>query len=254
MRKTRCLSVVALVAAVLASGAGTVVGVAPDSPAALATNAASPVRLVGARVCPYEALSKRRGYCARDSRAVAMRTNRITCSVTTVTNRPLTLRVRLRYDGSSVQGPDWSVRVPAGTRYHWFSYTVGAGVPLPAGSWDCTFTLGPAKVIVPFRTVGPSGDVVDLTICAGRNTIGPLKYGLCRIDETSTGLPYTESIACSALVLHKIGAIAKVEIVDPNGGVIGTAKDKITSALWAEWAWTISKRGGFLLPARTRAG
>jgi hypothetical protein len=170
---------------------------------------------------------------------VPLETNKVTCSVTTTTNRPLTLHGLLRYDGSLVYTP--SIRMPRGTRIWWFSYTVGANLPLPAGSWSCTFIFGPARTVVPFRTVGPSGDVVDLTVCAGRNTIGPLRNGICRTDESQTGLAATNSLACGLFILHRIGSTAKVEIVDPKGRVIGTyTSRRITSALWPVWVWTTS--------------
>jgi hypothetical protein len=207
-------------------------------PAAIQRRSESPVRLTAARVCPYESFSHRLNYCTQDKRGVPLRTNKVACSVTTVTNRPLTLHAQLRYDGSPVYTP--SVRIPRGTRPWWFSYTVGANLPLPAGLWSCTFIFGPARTVIPFRTVGPTGDVVDLTVCAGRNTIGPLRNGICRMDESETGLTATNSLACSLFILHKVGSTAQVDILDPTGRILGAGKSQITSALWPAWAWTIS--------------
>lgn len=206
--------------------------------AAVRPSAAAPGRFAQPRVCPYEFFSRRLQRCTRDARGAPLSTNRVACSANVVANRPATLRYRLSYDGGPVG--NWRpTHVDPGLFPAWFAYNLGTDLPLPAGAWTCTFVLGSVKVTIPFRTVGPTGDVVDLTVCAGEDTIGSYKNGICRKDESVLGLPATGVIVCSLYVTHHVGSVPKVDFLDSTGAVIYSfSGKKITDTLWPVWGWT----------------
>jgi hypothetical protein len=144
----------------------------------------------------------------------------------------------MSYDGGQIGG--WRpLHVYAGTTPVWFAYNIGTNLPLPAGTWTCTFTLGSVHVSVPFTTNGPTGEVVDFTTCADSNTIGSYKNGICRTDQGSAGLPSTGVIICSLDITNRIGSTPKIDFLDPTGAVLFShTGHTITKTLWPLWAWT----------------
>jgi hypothetical protein len=205
--------------------------------AAAALRAASAPRFISARVCPYEQFSRRLYQCTRDSRATPLTTNKFTCSTVVDTDQPVDVRFRVSYDGGPVTG--WRpLHIRSGATPLWFAYSVGTNLPLPAGSWTCTFIAGAAKLTIPFHTHGQTGDVVDLAICAGQDTIGPVRNGVCRKDESTAGLPATSTVLCSVYVTHHVGSIPTIEILDGAGATLFTySGNPIASTLWAVWTW-----------------
>jgi hypothetical protein len=146
------------------------------------------------------------------------------------------------------------------------AYSIGTNQPLPAGVWSCTFALGSMHVTVPFSTDGPKGDVVDLAICAGEDTIrgyggAGFLAGTCRKDESVSGLPKTRVIVCSVIVTHRVGSFPEIEILDGSGRVIESdartgaryttrsyGGSTITESLWDVWAWVRSDSPFFFAP------
>jgi len=241
------LSIVVVAAAGV--GAGVTPGVvfaAGDSPrAADRTSVTAPGRLLEPRVCPYELFSRRLRRCTRDARGAPLSTNRFTCSVNVVASRRATLRFRVSYDGGPLTG--WSpIRVDPGRSSAWFAYNLGTDLPLPAGGWTCTFVMGSVKLTIPFRTVGQTGDVVNLTVCAAKDTIGSYQdEGICRKDQSVSGLPTTGVILCSLYVAHHVGSVPKIEFLDSAGALIYSYTGKrITDSLWPVWAWTTAPAPG----------
>jgi hypothetical protein len=197
--------------------------------------AATHLRLSSPRVCSDESFSTRLGRCTRNQRGTALATNRFTCSVRVDADRPSTLAYRVAFDGAPVTG--WQAkRVAAGSSSTWFSYDLGAALPLPGGSWTCTVAAGPQQVTIPFRTRGPSRPVVDLAICSGRHTVGSVRNGICRHDESAAGLEPTGTIVCSLLVLHEVGSVPRIELLDGTGNPLEIfVGSKVTETLWPLW-------------------
>jgi hypothetical protein len=133
--------------------------------AAFDRSAAVQPSLTRLRVCPYELFSRALQRCTRDARRAPLSTNRFTCSASVDVDRATTLQFRVTYDGGPVTG--WRrLRAYPGVSPVWFSYSIGTNLPLPAGAWSCSFLLGSVRATIPFSTQGPTGDVVDLTVCA----------------------------------------------------------------------------------------
>ena len=235
--------VVTLGAAGLASelAPGVALGAGKRLSAAVRPSAAAPGRFARPRVCPYEVFSRRLQRCTRDTRGAALSTNRFVCSANVIANRPATVRYRISYDGVPMTG--WRpTAVSPGTSPVWVAYNLGTDLPLPTGAWTCTLVLGSARVTIPFRTVGQTGDVVNFAVCAGKNTIGTYEDGICRTDESVSELPTTGVIVCSLIVTHQVGSVPTIDFLDSTGVVIFSFTGKrITEALWPVWAWRIAE-------------
>jgi hypothetical protein len=177
-------------------------------------------------VCSVELFNRRLGRCTRDTRATALSTNHWRCSVNVALEHSADIGFGATFDGGRLDL--WQpLHLSAGHYPVWFGYVSHSNLPLPGGRWACSFTLGSTTVTVPFRSDGPTGEVVDMVVCAEQDTTG----GACRTDQSVAGLPTTKYVHCNAFVTHHAGSVATVEFVDGAGHIVSSSAAPLADKL-----------------------
>jgi hypothetical protein len=169
------------------------------------------VRFSNLRVCPYESFSQRLGRCVRDERRAVVVSSRFVCSVTVNANARTNLRAQWTYEG--VRLSPFLLSVRRGVRNPWIRFDVGAGFPLPGGSYRCEFSAGRARVSAMFVSGGPKGDIVTTVVCDTERTIMYGDFPVCRADEAGTVIESPSAVVCLGMYPKVPGRRATIALV-----------------------------------------
>lgn len=169
------------------------------------------------RVCAYEAFSLAKKRCVRDQRATVLRSTRLVCSVDMVLSRRAKVTYAWRYKGQIVGVSHSTYRPGRRTILEKLDSGQPDG-PVPGGGLRCTFAVGSTRVGATFTSGGPTGDIVNTSVCAGSHAI---RYGgrfpICRADESGTPIVSPTSVVCNATYPLDKGRTAKIEILTSAG-------------------------------------
>jgi hypothetical protein len=178
------------------------------------------------RVCAYENFSRRLDACTRDQRGESIASSRIVCSATVrTTSVAAPVRARWTYDGLPAAAFN---QVNSDGDRIWIDWNLGAGFPLPGGRYQCRFTSGKATATAVVTSSGPTGPIVDATICDERNT---RRYGsdrsfyVCLRDQDAGTIALGSSIVCNAVYPSVVGHKRKIEVLDDAGSSLVTTVD-----------------------------
>jgi hypothetical protein len=232
------------VAAALAPGGGSVAAAesgASSRGARAGSHAASPASLTNFRVCSSTVFSRRQQQCTRNEAGRPIVSNRITCSATLVARRKTEMRARWYYEGRLVYTFSPSTFYPDVHR-PWINWYQQTSLPLPGGTWRCEFKAGALTSGITFTSGGPTGTVVNATVCSGERAVRQSGYAWCRSDDGAAPIARTDSVVCGGTFLKVRGSEVVIrlrsESGDELGGTIGTA----TSPIW-NWVEYFGGRG-----------
>jgi hypothetical protein len=231
---------------VMALLGATLTGVGLAARAEAPVAAPSPGKLSNLRVCGSTAFSRSRAQCTRDERRTTLVSNRISCSVDADVARPALIRPRTTYNGRAISfRPS---RLPRGEWSYWINHDLKINLPLPGGTWGCSFTFGRATVRASFRSGGPTGAIVNTAACRGENTVAyDDGFRVCRSDESGAPLPGTNSAYCYAVYPNETGRLARLAVVS-DGEVLQEVEFRIGEPLWIGVVF-VSAPPGQRLPA-----
>lgn len=230
-----------------------VVGAGVPTPGAFgAADAARPDRFVELRVCGATAYSRSQGRCTKDERRKAIASNRISCSVRLLTGQSGVWRARFRYAGA-VETWGQGVKLREGP-YHDHLLTLSTNIKtnqsLPGGDWACEFAFRAARAVVPFRSGGPVGEIVNTAVCPEP---GVLSWGrdskTCATDLSGKPLHLGESVYCSAVFAGVGGKSAQIQFLHADGSPVWVWNFDITwPTVDQGWAFTsaIKTAGDYL--------
>lgn len=177
-----------------------VVATAGSWDATVARAGSGPGRFAELEACATSHFSRQAGRCAANEAKAPIASNGITCSVAVVVTRPAVFRGKLLFDGQL----EWaSPRYPVGPgSFPWNMYASVPRAGLPAGTWQCIFSLGDSVTgSLRFQTIGPSGSVVSPAVCVTSDIV----HSLCRRDSSGTPFSRAVSVGCSGLFVGQRG-------------------------------------------------
>jgi hypothetical protein len=202
--------------------AAAVAGHAPARPAAASAS-------VGAvRVCGAAGYSESGAVCRRSPKRPVLSGSLAACSVTGPRAALAGVKAQMAYRGALVDVGTTAL-VVRGSKS--MSVRVALGVPLPAGTWTCSFRGPHVRLQQTFRTTGRTGALLDAGACddadAPAFTDGdPI---LCRpgADPKTT----TRFWLCTALVPAAKGATVDVHLVRDGADVVPPRRVGVRSPL-----------------------
>jgi hypothetical protein len=203
-----------------------------------------PDRLVDLRVCGATTFSRVENRCTRDERRLPITSNRISCSVTLVSQHSGAWLVRFTF-GGHVEPWTRGGTISKGSSRLTYKTNIGINLPVPGGNWRCEFAFGSAHASVAFTSGGPTGEIVDTAVCPRSDV---LSFGSkrtekrCAKDDSGTPLPVSQRIYCSAVYAHPASKTARIEFLRADGTLLATWKLTI--------AWpTVSQGFGYVDPS-----
>jgi hypothetical protein len=196
----------------------------------------APGTLSNLRVCPYEGFSRSQGRCTKDFRGRTLKSNRFVCSVDVSLRQPARLHDRMTY-GGQIQYASTRLLSPGVTRW-WISTDIFLSHPLPGGAWGCAFSVGARRLAAVFESGGPSGPVVDLTVCSAKTAID----SVCPSDQ-SESISSTDSVVCNAVFVGQRGKLASIDLLS-GGAELFTSQGYVVGApVWIAYQEFISPSG-----------
>jgi hypothetical protein len=202
--------------------AAALAGHAPARPAV----ASAPVGAV--RVCAAAGYSESAALCRRSPKRPVLSGPVAACSIAGPRAALAHVKAEMTYRGAVVDAKTTAL-VVRGSKS--MSVRVALGVPLPAGTWTCSFRGRYVHVRQTFRTTGRTGTLVDAGVCDDADAPAftdddPI---LCRpgADPRAT----TRFWLCSALVPAAKGATVEVHLVRDDADVVPPQRVAVRSPL-----------------------
>jgi hypothetical protein len=174
-----------------------------------------PARFVDMAVCAYGHYSLAIGACTTNQQKRTLISTRFACSATVVARVATKVRMQWRYD--SVSLPAFHQSFQSGSWVESIELDSGQpDGPLPGGDYQCRFSDGTVISSASFTSAGPTGPVVDITVCNSTFVFRYKGFPVCKHDESSIPIASPSSILCEGTFPNSRGT-AEIEVVDPNG-------------------------------------
>lgn len=178
-------------------------------------HAPSAARFVQFRVCAYDHYSSALGECTTQQSAESLLSTRFGCSTTVVATARTPVTMQWIYNGTGLR--PFHETFPRGSSSTSIKLDSGQpDGPLPGGRYQCAFSDGKHRVTKSFTSVGPTGTVVDITVCDGAQVFRYSGFPVCEVNESSVPLHSIRTILCEGIFPDSRGK-AEIEMLDPNG-------------------------------------
>src|SRR5262249_45008969 len=147
------------------------------------------------RACSYSTFSRALNRCTKREQDSPITSNKVICSATLVARRTVTVRERWFFDGELDYAFKPTVFGP-GTHPIWITYDLRTALPVPGGTWRCEFGLGTTTAGLTFQSGGPTGKVIDTSVCRGERRLGRTR---CITDDSVAPIPTSTTILCEGI-------------------------------------------------------
>lgn len=165
-------------------------------------------------MCEYEHFSLALDQCTSDQRKTPLLSTRIVCTVFVTVSRRATIIRQWSYDGQRLA--PFRDQLGPGTRQLDLKLDSGQpDGPLPGGSMRCSFAIGLKRISATATSRGPTGPVIDMTVCAATDVFTYDGFPVCRKDE-SAGLNSAEAITVDAIFVNAKGDKARIDFALPG--------------------------------------
>ena len=116
------------------------------------------------------------------------------------------------YEGVTLT-PLYDLVKPREHHDHWMKFDVGAGFPLPGGTYRCEFTLGQKRAQATFRSGGPQGDIVTAVVCSDTNVFTYDGFPVCKSDQSGTAIQSPNAVICEAIYPKAMGHVGRLTLL-----------------------------------------